>query len=571
MTALDEAAAAYERLLAGDATDAEALCRLALIRAGQRRFDEALALALRAAALRPGLADAQAQAGGLLSAMGRPREALGFLKRAHAAAPRRPEILNNLGAALRALGRDDEALAHFSAALELEPRYADARYNLAGTLAAARRYAEAIPHYEALVAQAPQSADVYSAFGKALWKCDRFEDAVDAFRRAIEIDPNCAEAHAYRGNALVEHGRFDEAAAAFQRALTIDPARPEFHRYLAEIRPESLGDDRVAALLALLQTPATRDDDRIDADFALARVYAHRGDPGRSFEHLRAANARRRRFIDYDEPATLSSFARIARVFDAGFLQSRAGGGDPSGLPVFIFGMPRSGTTLIEQILASHPQVHACGELTLLEETVNAVLGSGEPPTPEQMLAAGRQQLREIGRRYAGALAESARGATRATDKMPANFRFAGLLRIALPNARMIHACRDPLDTCLSCYAQYFGDEQHWAYDLGEIGRYYRGYAALMEHWRAVLPPGTILDVRYEDVVADLEGQARRIIDYCGLPWDKRCLSFHETDRPVRTASATQVRQPIYKSAIGRWRVYEEHLGPLLGALDYHV
>jgi hypothetical protein len=232
--------------------------------------------------------------------------------------------------------------------------------------------------------------------------------------------------------------------------------------------------------------------------------------------------------------------------------------------------MPRSGTTLVEQILASHPMVHGAGELKTMNDVVLTVRGpdGNTIPYPEFVPSLDPAALQAIGARYLALLRELAPHGERVTDKMPSNYYFVGLIHLALPNARIIHTMRDPVDTCISCFSKLFTAEQNHTYDLGELGRYYRRYERLMAHWRRVLPPGRMLDVRYEDVVADLDGQARRIIDYCGLPWDDRCLSFHETDRPVRTASATQVRQPIYSSAVGRWKVYEEFLGPLLNELQ---
>ena len=218
--------------------------------------------------------------------------------------------------------------------------------------------------------------------------------------------------------------------------------------------------------------------------------------------------------------------------------------------------------------------MHGAGELQTLNDVVLTVRGpdGNSLPYPEFVSALDAGPLQQIGARYialvqALAAKHGRPAAEHVTDKMPSNYYFAGLIHLALPNAKIIHSIRDPVDTCISCFSKLFSAEQNHTYDLGELGRYYKRYERLMAHWRNVLPAGRILDVRYEDVVADLERQARRIIAYCGLPWTDRCLSFHETDRPVRTASATQVRQPIYNSAVGRWRVYEQHLGPLLDAL----
>ena len=293
------------------------------------------------------------------------------------------------------------------------------------------------------------------------------------------------------------------------------------------------------------------------------------GQHQRSFRHLLQGNAMRRRRIDYDEPAMLQLFDRIQAVFTAELLNSRRGSGDPSMLPVLIVGMPRSGTTLVEQILASHPRLFGAGELYDLRDiiAVHCDLAAVPAPYPECVPAMPGEILQRIGTAYATGLQRRAPQAMRVTDKMPANFFHVGLVRLALPNAHIIHVRRDPIDTCFSCFGRSFRDEQPFCYDLGELGRYYRKYEALMAHWRGVLPARAMIEVQYEELVADLEPQARRIIAYCGLDWDDRCLAFHATPRPVRTASAVQVRQPIYQSAIGRWRPYADMLRPLLDAL----
>jgi len=259
----------------------------------------------------------------------------------------------------------------------------------------------------------------------------------------------------------------------------------------------------------------------------------------------------------------------IRAVFTSELIRKWQNVGYPSPVPVFIVGMVRSGSTLIEQILASHPQVFGGGELTSFPDAVQKIQTNFGSSVifPELVSGMTDEDYRDLGARYLAELERLAPAAIRITDKMPGNFMFAGLIHLALPNAIIIHTLRDPVDTCLSCFSKLFAEGQNHTYDLAELGQYYRHYQALMMHWHRVLPPGRILDVRYEDVVADLEGQVRRIIAHCGLAWDPRCLAFHQTKRPVLTASGAQVRQPIYNTAIGRWRVYESFLGPLLAEL----
>jgi hypothetical protein len=307
-------------------------------------------------------------------------------------------------------------------------------------------------------------------------------------------------------------------------------------------------------------------DDRIELHFALAKAYEDVGRPAEAFSQLLDGNALKRRQIAYNEANALGMFDRVRAAFTPELFRTWQNVGHPSPAPVFVIGMARSGTTLVEQILASHQHVFGGGELKHFEEAAQAILRKfGDTPTfPEAVSDMTDDDFSALGAHYLARIERLDPNALRITDKMPSNFVFAGLIHLALPNATIIHTIRDPVDTCLSCFSKLFMEGQDHTYDLAELGRYYRQYQALMAHWHTVLPPGRVLDVRYEDIVADLEGQARRLIAHCGLNWDPRCLDFHQTERPVLTASAAEVRQPIYNSSVGRWRVHEEALGALL-------
>ena len=300
--------------------------------------------------------------------------------------------------------------------------------------------------------------------------------------------------------------------------------------------------------------------------FALAKALDDVGDYRRAFEYWMRGNALKRCEVDYDEAASQRGFRAIADLFDAKQMNRWEAPGDPSTVPIFIVGMPRSGSTLVEQILASHPQVQAAGELTNLDRVVQAACDRGGRPIPYPAWIQGldAEGFGRLGQAYVTSLPALLEGKTRITDKLPANFLRIGLIRLMLPNARIIHTLRDPVDTCVSCFTRLL---LPYSYDLAELGRQYRWYHELMAHWRSVLPAGAMLDVVYEDVVDSLEEQARRLIDFCGLPWDDRCLSFHETSRPIATPSNVQVRRPLYRSSVQRWRRYEAHLQPLLAEL----
>ena len=318
----------------------------------------------------------------------------------------------------------------------------------------------------------------------------------------------------------------------------------------------------------LVGEPDVATGDAIQLFFALGGVYEKKGVVDKAFDHIVNGNRLKRGTLSYDIAATRDHFDRLIETFDGALFARHGTAGDASARPIFILGMPRSGTTLVEQILASHPAVHGAGELHDLGAIAAALPArtGASQPYPACVRGAGAGLWAELGKDYVDAVSRRAPGKRRVCDKMPDNFLRIGLIHLMLPNAAIIHCRRDAMDICYSCFSLLFTEGQSFTYDLTELGLYYREYDRLMRHWQAVLP-GRILDVRYEDVVADLEGSARRFVAHCGLEWDGRSLDFHNTKRVVRTASLTQVRQTIYASSIGRWRRHEGRLGPLIHAL----
>ena len=468
-------------------------------------------------------------------------------------------------------GKISEAIAHYACILSLKPDLAPIHNNLGHALAEQGRYEEAAASYRRAIALKADDPEVLCNWGVALAELGRCDEAEEKYRRAIAANPDFASAHNNLGLLLKEKGRLVEARNASEQAIRLSPRNAAYYDNLAAVRSFVPGDRHMTALEALAEDAASlRVAEQIHLHFALAKAYDDTGRPEDAFRALSAGNALKRRQVAYDEATTLARLHRTRALFTAEFIGTHGDTGDPSHLPVFIVGMPRSGTTLIEQILASHPQVFGAGEIHLLDQAVGSIRDAlpGSPPFPEMIADMAPEHFRALGAQYRERLRQRAPDAARITDKMPGNFIFAGLIHLALPNATIIHAVRDPIDTCMSCFAVHFTRGQPHTYDLAELGRYYRHYQAVMDHWRRVLPPGRIVDVRYEDLVSDLAGTARRIVARCGLPWDARCLDFHRTERPVRTASAPQVRQPIYRHAVGRWRRYEQFLGPLLAELE---
>ena len=538
------------------------------------RIGEAIVHYERALFLEPDQADTCSNVGIAFTELGRIDEAISHYERALILDSGHINAHNNLGVALVQQGKIDEALPHFRQVLTIDPNHVEAHNNLGVALVRQGRIDDAIPHYERAVVLSPAHINARNNLGVALAQQGRMEDAVAHHERVLAINPHHAEAHNGLGNIFKFQGKFDGAMLHYGRAIAIRPAYAEAHFSRAEIKTFHSGDADRVALEALALTDDLPAEKTPFIHFALAKALEDTGDCERAFEHLRKGNALKRGQISYDEPFAAKYFERISTAFDGSLFHRFQGQGDPSSAPIFVLGMPRSGSTLIEQILCSHPQVHGAGELTNLDTTVSTLLNAGwnagdrPTPFPECVAALDADTLRRIGQAYLARLPVPADGAIRIIDKMPDNFLNIGLIRLILPNARIIHTMRDPVDTCVSCYSKLFTSGQHFSYDMAELGRRYRRYSELMSHWRSVLPPGTIFDVSYEDVVDDLEGQARRLIDYSGLPWDDRCLSFHKTSRPVKTASAVQVRKPLFRSSLQRWRKYERGLAPLLRELE---
>ncbi len=564
-----EAVAHYQRALVLDPNHAEAHNNLGVALVAQGKFAEAIVHYQRAIALQPGKADLHNNLGLALSAQGRIAEAISSFERVVALNPDHAVAHNNLAVALSAQGRVAEAITHCQRAIQLNPGYASAYNNLGVGLSAQGRIAEAVAAYQQALRIIPDYTNAHANLGAALTDQGHLADATQHIQQALSANPGHAEAHNTQGKIFSNQGNFARALEHFGRAIAIKPDCAEAHLNRAHIKSFHHGDTELAALEELAANGRLSPQKTVYIHFALAKALDDAGDYLRAFAHLRKGNALKRQQTHYDEAAALRQFQRISTIFGGALFDHFRGAGDPSSVPVFILGMPRSGSSLVEQILASHPQVHGAGELTDFEAAAGSVLQAAPSPLryPECIPALNSTAFQRIGQAYLSRLTALADGKLRITDKLPGNFLNIGLIRLALPNARIIHTVRDPVATCLSCYSKLFVLGNHYSFDLGELGRFYRHYQDLMAHWQSVLPPDAILDVHYEDVVEDLEGQARRLIDYCGLPWDDRCLSFHKTSRDVRTASVVQVRQPLFRSSLERWRNYESELSPLLDEL----
>lgn len=532
------------------------------------RYGEAVEAFRRALELRPNDAEALNNVGNALAAAGEPDAAVDSYRAAAEASPQDAGIWANLGHALLARGRYGDAEAALRAALERAPAMLPSAVSLARLLSETGRPGDAVALLQEQARLHEADAKALCEVGQALIALEAYASAEALLRGVLARAPGDPDAMAGCAICLQHTGRFDEAAQLHQEVIAVQPDVGGAHYALSNNRAFQPDDTYLARLRKQVEDQALDAHTRVQLFFALGRFEETRGDEEAAFAAYREGNRLHARAHPFEEAAFREHFTRIQSVFDEDFFRLHQGMGLDTELPVFVLGMPRSGTTLVEQIISAHPQAFGAGELSdfrRMGRTLPDELGSTEG-FPECARKLSPTSAAALAQRYLQGLRQRAPQALRVTDKLPFNFAWLGLIAVLFPRAKVIHVRREPADTCLSCYFQLFDEGMRFAYDQTGLGHAYRIYDALMAHWRQVLPL-QVLDVDYERVVADQEAQSRRIIDFIGLPWDAQCLQFHRAERGVRTASFWQVRQPLYRSSVGRWQAYSHHLGPLMEAL----
>jgi tetratricopeptide (TPR) repeat protein len=458
-----------------------------------------------------------------------------------------------------------EAEVFLLRATALAPGYARAWVDLVEAQREQEKYDEAIAGAERLIAIEPEKAESHMVHAGVLGVAGRHEEAIAAYRRALELAPQKAAAMCGMAHHLKTIGEQEEAVRQYRACIAARPDHAEAYWSLANLKTFRFDAGEVAAMERLVQDGQLPDESLCMLHNALGLEYEARGDFDRAFANFQRCNSLRRKQESYDPVDTEATHDRVIRFFDERRLREGSSD-DVHPVPIFIVGLPRSGSTLIEQILASHSQVEGTHELSDLSKLVRSYRGRRNELFPETLGHLRAQGWARLGREYVERTAKHRRGAPFFIDKNPNNFVFAGVVKLAMPNAKIINARRHPVDSCLGSYKQLFASGQPFTYDLTELGEYYLQYQRLMDHWHRVLP-GFVLDVHYEHVVADFENEVRRMLDFCGLPFEEGCLNFHETRRPVKTASSEQVRRPLYSSSVNLWRNYERHLGELMQIL----
>ena len=585
-----EALARYREALRGDPRSAEAHNNLgnACLELGEA--EDAVAAYGRALELRPDAAQIHCNRGNALRQLGRFDEAQVASERAIALDPALAMAHNNLGLCLVARGERTRAAASYREAVRLSPGYREAHTNLGNVLLESGERRAALAAHRAALELEPQRAESHAKLGSALFEARQLEAAAQSFRRALELDPQHDEAHLGlvgvlriqgagaeaeascravlarspgRSDALLllgelyaDRGRFAQALELFEQALAADGSCALAWCGIAAQRRMTSADDAWRSAVEGLLAGSLPLGQEIALRYALGKYFDDLGQFDDAFASYRQANELAKRYgAGYDRGRLEERVTQLTSTFDAARLRQAQPGASDSEVPVFVVGMPRSGTSLVEQILASHPQVLGAGEVRFWDTAYESWAAG---------MAAGPPVSAVLARDYLARVVPAARAdARRVIDKMPANFLYAGLIHSVFPRARIIHLRRDPLDTCLSVYFQNFFNAIPYGNDLGNLAHYYGEYLRVMRHWRAALPAGSLLEMPYEGLVADQEGWTRRMLEFIGLPWDARCLDFHQTERVVITASRWQVRQKLHAASAGRWTNYAQHVGPL--------
>lgn len=603
-----DAAAFMERSLTVQPNQTQVMVNLALSWRQQKHYEKARTLLEKCLKLQPSAQGAWLELGALETDQGNFQAAISHYQKLLQISPQHLEAMVRIGKIHLQVNRADiaetitrKALAHYpndirlhhclSGALQLQGKWEEAEKLLLSTLAIApnnaethaqlgylyletRHYSKALEHSKRAIAMNPSHANAYTTCSAVLTVMGEINESKAMAQRALELDPRSVAALNNLGNALLMQGQKKDAEDCYRKAIELEPSYPHSYRNLSMlIRFTNHERDRtlIENMQALYNSPDADMKTRLYLGFALGKAFEDLGEPDIAFPYYAEGNALMAKNLAYDPARTRDYFHRIQSSFTAEFVKSCPKSTNPSRRPIFILGMPRSGTTLTEQILASHPDVFGGEELGYLGDSVQ--LAANEKygaDYPDYVTHITTEQLNAMAEEYLAKLDGLNNTARHVTDKMPANFRFIGMILLMFPQAKIIHCTRDAMDTCLSIFKQTFASAIDYAYDQESLADYYGHYQALMAHWHSIFP-NQILDFSYEALIQEPEKKIPHLLDFCGLSWHDDCLKFHETKRTVRTASTSQVRQPLYRSSVDSWQAYEKHLQPLIQALNKPV
>jgi tetratricopeptide (TPR) repeat protein len=594
---LDEALESFDKVLTIQPDNPEAHNNRGIVLGGMNRLDEALESFDKALVIHSGYGDAHNNRGNVLRKLGRLEESLESFDKVLTMRPDNPEAHNNRGMVLGEMNRLEEALESFDKALVIHSDYADAHNNRGNVLRKLNRLEESLESFDKVLTMRPDNPEAHNNRGIVLGEMNRLEEALKSFDKALVIHSDYGDVYNKRGNVLRKLSRLDEALESFNRALTLQPddvntkvnlaaalahsgdysaavahceeaiaLNPDYalgHRFLSRLKKFMPGDPHITQMEALLNAAGLNDTDAIQLNFALAKAYEDIKEVDRAFACLQRGNRLCKAESGYQTDHDRQMFSVIQSLFRDGPLEEIKSA-QSNKRPIFVLGMPRSGTTLVEQILASHSQVFGAGELIHLQDLASPVVGEATK-NPRFLLDGDRIESIRIG--YLARLEALNVPEWLVTDKMPSNFRYIGFIFAAFPEARVININRNAVAVGWSIYKHHFSASSvHYKYDLTDIAEYFALYSNLMKFWRGLFPD-RILDVDYEGLTEDQEKQTRRLLAYCGLDWEDACLDFHNTERVVQTLSHAQVREPMYTGSSDAWLAFKAHLGPLIDAL----
>ncbi|MCP4238076.1 MAG: tetratricopeptide repeat protein [Aestuariibacter sp.] len=471
----------------------------------------------------------------------------------------------NQGRELQQLGRLIDAEQVYRKAIKKQPNFVEAHNNLGNVLVDLERFDDAIRAYRKAVDLKPGHPMLLNNLGNAFQLQGENDKAIKWLNKALDKDPGYGDAYNNLGHAFSDLGDIDQAISAFRKSIELNPENEIAYRDLAKNHKFSEYDDEIRAMETFYCRQGLSNEQKMHLAFGLGKAYEDLGEYEKSIETVIEANRLKRGLINFSLDRENTLFDQIKQVFSAEFLTAHADTGFHDSTPIFIVGMPRSGTSLVEQILASHPDVFGAGELNELPDIIGSIKSKSQFPGFLSEWNAGKYE--KTGREYIARIRKHSDSAKFITDKLPQNFINIGLIKLILPNARVIHCDRDAMDTCLSIFKNFFSHGHHYSYEMTELGQYYKLYQNMMKHWATTLPD-FIYDLSYEALVTNQEAETRKLLAYCNLPWNDNCLSFHKTRRSVKTASNAQVRQPIYRDSVKLWKRFEEQLKPLKEAID---
>jgi tetratricopeptide (TPR) repeat protein len=601
---LEQAETAYRSVLQKKPKNPDALNLLGVIAHQTGRNEIAVKLIKKAIIQNPNITDFYNNCGEAYRALGEHNSAVEYYEKAILLQPNNADAYNNLGLSFTNLSSFDKAISCFERALTFNPNDPEIHTNMGCALSKRGQFNDAINSYKKAINLKPDFIDAYISLGVILNKLRQHKDAIDLFKKALTIDNNNALLHYNLADTLYESNQIQEAINYFKLSLTFDPNNAFIHNRLGlafnttgefenaskhyeqalALKPNYVDplynlviiepkQEYISLIKEHLNNPETSENDKIAYHYALGVIFEKSMSYDETFNHYSIANSLKRKTISYQPENTSAYIDKLLKVYSKDYFQKKSLElGSNSELPVFIIGMPRSGTTLVEHIISSHPQIYGAGELEMIRfiEKIITKHFTQINSYPECITLCDQSTLSTYTAMYIEELKSLSSDSIRITDKMPSNFLRVGLIKTLFPKARVIHCRRSAMDVCLSIYLNYFVHGNKYSFELTEIGKYYLDYERLMKHWLELFP-SDIFEVQYEELVKDQENNSKRLIEFLGLGWDEQCNKFHENIRQVKTASNTQVRQPIYTNSISRWKNYEKHLEPLKEILKDYI